>query len=89
MIKCESGCGCFLLEISLHIIHGKTCIILSKIKCESSYFLLDISLGIAWVQSSIFSNANILINKRIKLYHIKGIGCPLLISINIDAWGHP
>ena len=33
---------------------------------------------------AIFSNANILKSKRIKIYHIKGIGCPLLISINID-----
>ena len=33
---------------------------------------------------AIFSNANILKNKRIKIYHIKGIGCPLLISININ-----
>ena len=32
---------------------------------------------------AIFSNANILKNKRIDIYHIKGIGCPLLISINI------
>ena len=24
-------------------------------------------------------------NKRIKIYHIKGIGCPLLILINIDV----
>ena len=32
---------------------------------------------------AIFSNANNLKNKRIKIYHIKGIGCPLLISINI------
>ena len=31
-----------------------------------------------------YSNANILKNKRIKRYHIRGIGCPLLISINID-----
>ena len=37
---------------------------------------------------AIFSNANILKNKRIKIYHIKDIGCPLLILINIDAWGH-
>ena len=29
---------------------------------------------------AIFSNANILKNKRIKIYHIKGIGCLLLIS---------
>ena len=35
---------------------------------------------------AIFSNANILKNKRIKIYHIKGIGCPLLISINIDIF---
>ena len=34
---------------------------------------------------AIFSNANILKNK-IKIYHIKGIGCPLLISINIDIF---
>ena len=42
---------------------------------------------LAWVQSSIFwQNFLMLIyqkNKRIKIYHIKGIGCPLLISINI------
>ena len=34
----------------------------------------------------IFSNANILKNKRIKIFHIKGIRCPLLISINIDIF---
>ena len=33
---------------------------------------------------AIFSNAYILKNKIIKRYHIKGIGCPLVISINID-----
>ena len=52
---------------------------------------------ISWVSSlgpvvnilAIFSNANILKkNMSIKIYHIKGIGCLLLISINIDAWGH-
>ena len=32
---------------------------------------------------AIFSSANILKNKSIKRYHIIGIGCPLLISINI------
>ena len=32
---------------------------------------------------AIFSNAYILKNKRIKICHIKGIGCPLFISINI------
>ena len=30
---------------------------------------------------AIFSNANTLTNMRIKRYHIKGNGCPLLISI--------
>ena len=30
---------------------------------------------------AIFSNAKLLKYKRIKIYHIKGIGCPLLISI--------
>ena len=34
---------------------------------------------------AMFSNAYILKNKRIKIYHIKGIGCPFLISINIDC----
>ena len=33
---------------------------------------------------AIFSTANVLKNKRIKRYHIKGIGCLLLISINFD-----
>ena len=28
-------------------------------------------------------------NKRIKIYHIIGISCPLLISIHIDTSGHP
>ena len=46
------------------------------------------SLGPVLSILAIFSNANILKIKRIKRYHIKGIGCPLLISINIDAWGH-
>ena len=32
---------------------------------------------------AIFSNANILKIKRIKRYHIKDVGCQLLISINI------
>ena len=35
---------------------------------------------------TIFSNANILKNKRTKRCHIKGIGCPLVISINIDIF---
>ena len=50
--------------------------------------LCILSLGSVVNILAIFSNANILKNKRIKRYHIKGIGCPLLISINIDAWGH-
>ena len=34
---------------------------------------------------AIFSNAYILKkNKRIKIFHIKGIGCSLLISINVS-----
>ena len=41
------------------------------------------SLGLVFNILAIFSNANILKNKRIKKYHIKGIGCPSLISINI------
>ena len=47
-----------------------------------------VSLGPVVNILAIFSNAYILKNKRIKIYHIKGIGCSLLISINIDAWGH-
>ena len=35
---------------------------------------------------AIFSNANILKKYRKKIYHIKGISCPLLISINIDIF---
>ena len=46
-----------------------------------------ISLGPVVNILAIFSNANNLKNKRIKIYHIKGIGWPLLISIDIDAWG--
>ena len=42
----------------------------------------DHSLGPVVNILAIFSNANILKNERIKIYHIKGIGCPLLISIN-------
>ena len=46
--------------------------------------LVSSSLGPVVNILEIFSNANILKkNKRIKIYHIKGIGCPLLISINI------
>ena len=49
---------------------------------------LEGSLGRVVNILAVFSNANILKNKKIKIYHNKGIGCPLLISINIDAWGH-
>ena len=45
----------------------------------------DSSLGPVVNILAIFSIANILKNKRIKIYHIKGIGCPLLISINIQG----
>ena len=41
------------------------------------------SLGPVLNILAIFSNANFLKNKKIKIYHIKGIGCPLFISINI------
>ena len=63
-----------------------------QLKCSSSDFQIwkvwgvfrDIfSLGPVVNILAIFSIANILKNKRIKIYHIKGIGCPLLISINI------
>ena len=47
-----------------------------------------ISLGSVVNILVIFSNANILKKLENKIYQIKGIGCPLLISINIDAWGH-
>ena len=40
------------------------------------------SLGPVVYILAIFSNANILKNKRIKIYQIKGIGCPLLISMS-------
>ena len=40
-----------------------------------------VSLGSVVNILAIFSNANILKNKRIKICHINGIGCPLLISI--------
>ena len=44
----------------------------------------DIILGPVVNIWATFSNAYILKNKRIKGYNIKGIGCPLLISINFD-----
>ena len=40
------------------------------------------SLGPAVNILAIVSNANILKNKRIKIYHIKGIDCQLLISMS-------
>ena len=42
--------------------------------------ILSDSLGLVVNILTIFSNANILKKK----YNIKGTGCPLLISINID-----
>ena len=51
---------------------------------EVTYHCIHGSLGPGVNILAIFSNANILKkNKRMKIYHIKGIGCPLLISINI------
>ena len=41
------------------------------------------SLSLVVNTFAIFSNANILKHKTIQRYHIEGIGCPLLISINI------
>ena len=56
---------------------------------NSDGFGVFFSLGPVVNILAIFSNANILKkNKRIKIYHIKGIGCPLMSSIYIDAWGH-
>ena len=46
--------------------------------------MVNVSLGPVVNMLAIFSNANTLKNKRIKIYHIKGIGCPLLISIIFD-----
>ena len=50
--------------------------------------MLIYSGRLAWIQSSILLQyflcyANILKIKIIKIYHIKGIGSPLLISISI------
>ena len=46
------------------------------------------SLGPVVSILAIFSNANILkTSKRTKICNIKGIGCPLVISINIDIFG--
>ena len=52
------------------------------------FFLLwELSLGPVVNILAILSNANILKkNKRIEIFHIKGIGCSLLISINIDIF---
>ena len=46
--------------------------------------LLFGSLGPVIIILAIFSYVYILRIKRIKRYHIKGIGSPLLISVNID-----
>ena len=70
----------------LHHLDGATILVANLINYNCHP--LEGSLGPVVNILAIFSNANILkINKRIKIYHIKGIGCPLLILINIDAWG--
>ena len=55
--------------------------------CQKSFELVRLSLGPVVNILAIFSNANIADilkkNKRIKRYHIKGIGCPLLNLIDI------
>ena len=51
---------------------------------EMVFMLPSTSLGPVVNILAIFSNAKVLKNKRMKRYHVKGIGCPLLISINID-----
>ena len=69
---------------------------------QHSLALADLPLGKLWKRSrrhmtssslgpvvkilAIFSYANFLKNKRTKRCHIKGIGCPLVISINIDIF---
>ena len=46
------------------------------------------SLGpVVNILAIIISNAKILKKLENKRYHIKGMGCPLLISINIDTLG--
>ena len=68
--------------LNVYQIHHKR---LSELKRLSAYiserYRDSTSLGPVVNILAIFSNANILKNKRIKIYHIKGIGCPLLISI--------
>ena len=54
-----------------------------NIRITKVYHIRIPSLGPVVNILAIFSYANILKNKRIKIYHNKGIGCPLLISINI------
>ena len=56
----------------------------TKLVPTKVYMIYLASLGPVVNILAIFSNANILKNKIIKRYHIKGIGCQLLISINID-----
>ena len=57
--------------------------------CQKSFEQVRLSLGPVVNILAIFSNANILKeNKRIKRYHIKGIGCPLLILIDIVIVDH-
>ena len=56
----------------------------TKVRLDRISGFPESSLGPVVNILAIFSNAYIVKNKRIKIYHIKGIGCPLLISINID-----
>ena len=55
--------------------------------CQKSFEQARLSLGSVVNILATFSNANIANilknNKRIKRYHIKAIGCPLLILIDI------
>ena len=52
----------------------------SSLPCTQSLRLPITSLGPVVNILAIFSNANILKDTRIQIYHIKGVGCPLLFS---------
>ena len=71
-----------LLQESTYCLYGLSWLHVSALHVISS----SPSLGPVINILAIFSNANILKNKRIKIYHIKGIGCPLLILININIF---
>ena len=59
---------------------------LRKLWKRSRRHMTSSSLGPVVNILAIFSNAIILKNKRTKRCHIKGICCPLVISINIDIF---